>query len=309
MRFCIRCALLTLLVSRHGIAQTTSTLTVAVRDQGGAPIAGATVIAQPADRRGTTAADGACAFGNVPPGLHLLTVTARGFVPLQEAVTLEGSAVNLVIRMSTVHTSIEVREKIDDFLAANSVSITKSPQRLLDVPSAVQVIPQAVVENRQIQDIKDLYRNISGVTDSPYSAMTFRGFTQREVLFNGVRGNPYGSLDSGIDDAGFSTSLGRLTNVEFVEVLKGPSAVMFGAGEPGGLVNFVTRKPRMSPAAEFTFRTGSFDRKGGHGEVTGPVVPRANLFYRAAWYQEDRRTFRYNTRNENIHAAAGLSWK
>lgn len=51
--------------------------------------------------------------------------------------------------------------------------------------------------------------------------MTLRGFTQREVLFNGVRGNPFGSLDNDINDAGFSTSQGRLTNVEFVEVLKG----------------------------------------------------------------------------------------
>jgi iron complex outermembrane recepter protein len=304
-----RLALVFALLSAMLRAQTAATLTGKVRDQGGSPVANATVTLLPGDREASTGEDGAFTIPSLIPGVYTLTVVARGFVPSQETVTVSGAQTSVEIRMSTVQTSIEVRERVDDFLAVNSVSITKSPQRLLDLPSAVQVIPKAVLEDRQIQDIKDLYRNIAGITDSPYSAMTFRGFTQREVLFNGVRGNPYGSLDSGIDDSGFSTSLGRLTNVEFVEVLRGPSAVLFGAGEPGGVVNFITRKPRQTQSAEFSFRTGSFDRKGGHGEITGPLLRRQNLFYRAAWYQEDQRTFRYNSRHENIHAASGLSWK
>jgi iron complex outermembrane recepter protein len=285
------------------------TLSGRVLDSTGSPIPNASAVLQPGEQSVVTLDNGTFSFPSLAPGLYTLTIVARGFVPLQETVEVGAAKSTLELRMSTSQTSIEVRERMDDFLAASSVSVTKSPQRLLDLPSAIQVVPKAVLENRQIQDIKDLYRNIAGITDSPYSAMTFRGFTQREVLFNGVRGNPYGSLDSGIDDAGFSTSLGRLTNVEFVEVLRGPSAVLFGAGEPGGIVNFVTRKPRQTPSADLSFRTGSFSRKGGHAEVTGPLIASRNLFYRAAWYQEDQRTFRYNSRQENIHAATGLSWK
>ncbi|MBM3788011.1 MAG: TonB-dependent receptor, partial [Acidobacteria bacterium] len=147
------------------------------------------------------------------------------------------------------------------------------------------------------------------VSDSPYSAMIFRGFTQREVLFNGVRGNPYGSLENDINDAGFSTSQGRLSNIEAVEVLKGPAAVLFGGGEAGGVLNFVTKKPRQTTGGELSFRTGSFGQKGGHGEATGPVPRMKNLFYRAAIFGEDRRQFRYNAGTQNIHAAGGLSWR
>ncbi|MBN8734360.1 MAG: TonB-dependent receptor, partial [Acidobacteria bacterium] len=290
-------------------AQSSLTLNGLVRDAAGAPIPAAVLSLQPSGLSATTNGEGQFSFASLTPGDYLLTVTATGFVPHQETLALASSLPNLALRLHTMRTSVEISERMDDFLAAHSVSVTKSPQQLLDLPYAVQVLPKALLEDRQVQELRDLYRNISGVTDSPYSAMTFRGFTQREILFNGVRGNPYGSLDSGIDDAGFSTSQGRLTNIEFVEVLKGPAAVLFGAGEPGGVISFVTRKPRANHAAELSFRTGSFSQKGGHGELTGPISRKHNLFYRAAWYQEDRRTFRYNSRNENSHAAAALSWR
>jgi iron complex outermembrane receptor protein len=215
----------------------------------------------------------------------------------------------VALRLTTIQTTIEVSEQADDFLATSSVSITKSPEALIDIPYSIQVIPKALLEDRGAQEIKDLYRNISGVTDSPYSGMTFRGFTQREMLFNGVRGNPYGSLENDLNDAGFSTSQGRLSNVEYVEVLKGPAGVLFGAGEPGGIINFVTKKPRTEHAAELSYRMGSFRQLGGAADITGPLWKSKNLFYRAAWYQEDRKTFRYNTRNENSHLATGLSWR
>jgi iron complex outermembrane recepter protein len=75
------------------------------------------------------------------------------------------------------------------------------------------------------------------------------------------------------------------------------------------VINFVTRKPRTTPAAEASFRTGSFAQRGGHGEVTGPLLRAKNLFYRAAIYGEDRKLFRYNSGSENLHLASGLSWR
>jgi iron complex outermembrane recepter protein len=280
-----------------------------ITDTGLRPLAEVSVQLAPSSFATATNSQGDFALEGVPSGSYTLLALGRGYVPLQIAITLPADCGNLKLKLETVQTAIEVRERSDDFLATASVSVTKSPTLLIDLPYAVQVIPKALLENRNIQDIKDLYRNVSGLQDSPYSAMTLRGFTQREVLFNGVRGNPYGSLDNDINDAGFSTSQGRLSNVEFVEVLKGPAAVLFGGGEPGGVVNFVTRKPRLQPSAEASFRTGSFAQRGGHGELTGPLFRVPNLFYRAAIYAEDRRIFRYNSGSENIHFASGLSYR
>ncbi len=271
----------------------------------GSPVSGLTV--QLATSSVITDTSGNFKLTGLKSGPAVLTASGLGYIPLE--LRVEVPCTSLTLKLETIQTTIEVRAPSTDFLATSSVSIAKSPTALIDLPQAAQVIPKALLEDRNIQDIKDLYRNISGVTDSTYSAMTMRGFTQREVLFNGVRGNPYGSLDNDINDAGFSTSQGRLTNIEFVEVLKGPAAVLFGGGEAGGVINFVTRKPRNTPAAEASFRTGSYAQRGGHGEVTGPLPRSRNLFYRAAIYGEERRIFRYNSGSENIHLATGLSWR
>ena len=297
----MKLAILALLAAAAAFPQSTIQGQIAGPDN--KPIPDITITATPGNHQTKSTATGAFTL-TIPPGQYLLTATGRGYLPAQQEAA---PGDNVTIKLNTLQTAVDVREPLDDFLATASVSISKSPEAILNSPYAIQVLPKALFDDRAVQDVKSLYRNISGLTDSAYSAMTFRGFTQREVLFNGVRGNPYGSLENDINDAGFSTSQGRLSNVEFVEVLKGPAAVLFGAGEAGGVVNFVTKKPRNGHSVEAGFRTGSFAQKGGSLDLSGPINQK--LFYRAAWFQEDRRLFRYNSRNENSHLATGLAWR
>ena len=60
--------------------------------------------------------------------------------------------------------------------------------KLLDLPQSVQVYPNQLIEDRAILEGNELFRNVSGLNQSTYSAMVFRGFTQREILYNGARG-------------------------------------------------------------------------------------------------------------------------
>jgi iron complex outermembrane receptor protein len=136
-----------------------------------------------------------------------------------------------------------------------------------------------------------------------------RGFTQREVLVNGVKGNPYGSFDGDINNTGFSTSQFRLSNLERLEVLKGPSSVLYGSGEPGGIINYVTKKPRDTFAASATIGTGQYAQKLAEAEVTGPANAARTLLYRGAVYVEDRDSFRFNAATRNAHLVGGLAWK
>ena len=240
----IRCAVFASLYPPFAAAQ--SRLEGTVTDEARRGLPGIHVLVEPLNRTAVTDENGRFWLDDLPPGPQLVTLSGRGYVPWQETVLLTGAPATLTVALRRVQTTVEVREPIDDFLATESVSVTKSPQQLLDLPYAVQVLLAALLETRASQDIKDISRNISGITDSTYSAMTFRGFTQREILFHGVRGNPYGSFENDINDAGFSTSQGRLSNVEFIEVLKGPAALLFGAGEPGAS-STLSRKSRVPP--------------------------------------------------------------
>ena len=120
-------------------------------------------------------------------------------------------------------------ESLKEYHLEETRLATKTNVRLIDLPQSAQVFPNQLIEDRAILEGNGLFRNISGVNQSTYSAMVFRGFTQREILYNGAGGNPFGSLEGDVNNAGFSTSQIRLTNIQRVEVLKGPTSALYGA--------------------------------------------------------------------------------
>ena len=127
------------------------------------------------------------------------------------------------------------------------------------------------------------------------------------------RRRPFGSLEGDVSNAGFSTSQIRLTNIQRVEVLKGPTSALYGSGEAGGLINYVTKKPKEVMDGEMQVRFGSFAQKMVNGELTGPITDK--LLARGGFYFEDRDSFRgfpnLNRRagSTNSHAVGNLLYK
>lgn len=89
---------------------------------------------------------------------------------------------------------------------------TKTPTAIDDTPQSIQVLPQQLIEDQGARQVTDLYRSISGVSQYSYSGVTFRGFRQDQILYDGVRGDPFNGF-----------AIPQLFNIEQVEVLKGPS--------------------------------------------------------------------------------------
>lgn len=88
---------------------------------------------------------------------------------------------------------------------------TRTDTPLALVPQSVQVLPRELIDDQAARQITDLYRSISGISFFSYAGVTLRGFRQENVLYDGLRGDPY---------AGFSVP--QLFNIERVEVFQGP---------------------------------------------------------------------------------------
>ncbi|KWV96428.1 TonB-dependent receptor [Erythrobacter sp. AP23] len=167
----------------------------------------------------------------------------------------------------------------------------------LESSLVVTSITQELIEDQGARDAQDLYRNISGVSFFSYAGVTARGFRQEEIFYDGLRGDPY---------AGFSVP--QLFNVERVEFLKGPSGMLYGPGAPGGLFNYITKKP---DADEFTGEIkailGTEDRVGGSAEINAPLgggfAARGGVFY------EDRGLFRFNAGSRTLIVDGGVSFE
>jgi iron complex outermembrane recepter protein len=161
----------------------------------------------------------------------------------------------------------------DNYAVPNSNVGTRTDAEIKDVPQSIQVVPRQVIEDQGATDIEDVLRNVSGVAQQG-------GDASRQTNIRGL-GEEINALRDGA--AGFNSPAQidlDLSNVEQVEVLKGPSSVLYGSGEPGGIVNLVTKKPLENPLYEVTGTIGNFDRYRSSIDLTGPLNNKKTVLYR-----------------------------
>ena len=285
-------------------AQTSGTLSGRLTADGVA-VAGINIKLETTAYETVTNADGQFTLGNLAAGKYGLIISGGGFVPQKRAVEIKaGQTTTQDARLEKITASVDVVASLKEYHLEESGVATRTNTRLIDIPQSIQVFPNQLIEDRAILEGNELFRNVSGINQNVYSAMTFRGFTQREILYNGSRGNPFGSLEGDVNNAGFSTSQIRLTNIQRVEVLKGSASSLYGSTEVGGLVNYVTKKPKEAVDGEMQVRFGSYAQKMVNGEFTGPMTDK--LLARGAFYFEDRNSFRNNAGSTNSHAVGNL---
>lgn len=189
---------------------------------------------------------------------------------------------------------IEVVGRAQQFyLDSNTRVGTKTDANILDIPMSAQVITKQLIIDQAARDITDLYRSIAGVSEFSYSGATFRGFRDSDsVFYDGVRGDPF---------SGFSVP--QVFNVERIEILKGPSAALYGGGEPGGMINYVTKKPTFTDKKELNLSFGSDSLYGGSVDFTGGLTE--NIAYRLGGFYESQDSFRVNADSENTQLVGG----
>ncbi|MEM1412605.1 MAG: TonB-dependent siderophore receptor [Pseudomonadota bacterium] len=180
------------------------------------------------------------------------------------------------------------------YLETDTTIGSKIDLDLLELPQSAQVLTEQLIIDQAARDITDLYRSIAGVSEFSYSGVTFRGFRDdQNLLYDGVRGDPF---------SGFSVP--QIYNIERVEVLKGPAAALYGRGQPGGVINYVTKKPSFERQTELLLTGGNFNLIGGAVDTRGPVSE--SVAYRGAVFYEQQDLFRDNADSKNLQVAGGL---
>lgn len=178
---------------------------------------------------------------------------------------------------------IEVTGRAQQFYLETETKIgTKTNLDLIKLPQSAQVLTEQLIIDQAARDITDLYRSIAGVSEYSYSGVTFRGFRDdANVFYDGVRGDPYSGFD-----------VPQLFNVERVEVLKGPASALYGGGEPGGMINYVTKKPSYTQKRELKLTLGNYNTRGASLDMTGGLSD--TMAYRLGGYYEEQDSFRNN---------------
>ncbi|MFA6140518.1 MAG: TonB-dependent siderophore receptor [Hyphomicrobium sp.] len=141
---------------------------------------------------------------------------------------------------------------VDGYLATRTSTATKTDTPLIDIPQSITVVPKELAKDQGARDLKTALTYVPGVVvglgEGHRDAPTIRGVsTTADFFTDGIR-----------DDVQYFRDL---YNIERVEVLKGPNAMIFGRGGGGGVINRVTKKAEGERLYEATTTYGSFDTK------------------------------------------------
>ncbi|MBE9062516.1 TonB-dependent siderophore receptor [cf. Phormidesmis sp. LEGE 11477] len=198
---------------------------------------------------------------------------------------------------------IVVLEDIDEgYNPTDSSTAIGIDTPLRDTPFSVQVIPQAVIEDRNVVELGEALETAGSVVSAGG-----RGVSRDGPNFL-IRGFPV--VDSIFRDGIATSSLASIgtEDIERVEVLRGPASILFGQGEPGGIINLVSKRPLDEPFYSVSASVGNFDTYRGAIDVSGPLNEQKTVKYRLNLSYENLGSFRDFVDSESLLISPIVTW-
>jgi len=203
-------------------------------------------------------------LNEVGAGTYTLSVSSAEFETSDLMVTVAGgetTVMDAILRPSEVRQSVTVTAETDRSIA------TKTEIPASEVPVTVQTVPLEVIQRQDLTSLVGVVNNTPGsyalTQYGVYNYFYFRGFTLAKdpgstVLLNGLR----------VEGNRINT---QINSVESVEIVKGPSSMLYGTEALGGLISIVQKKPLSTPLYEAAFKAGRWGMRGAELGVTGPL--------------------------------------
>jgi outer membrane receptor for ferric coprogen and ferric-rhodotorulic acid len=187
-----------------------------------------------------------------------VTLMSGGSSSLQlGATTISGQALGLTT------------EDTGSYTTGATTTATKLPLTIRETPQSVTVVTRQQMDDQSSKSVGDVLRNTPGVTmqkyDSDRTEFSTRGFAITNFQYDGVNipyDGVYGENPNNSDD---SASLDR------IEVIKGSTGLMTGAGDPAATVNLVRKKPTKEFKASVSGSVGSWDNYRTEGDISGSL--------------------------------------
>lgn len=184
-----------------------------------------------------------------------------------------------------------------NYSVQRSMTATKTDTALVDVPQSVTVITRELINDQAMRSIGDVTRYVPGVGIA-------QGEGNRDTPV--LRGNS-STADFFIDGVRDDVQYYRdLYNVDRVEVLKGPNAMIFGRGGSGGLINRVTKQANGVVVNELTLQLGQWEQYRATLDVAQPINSRAS--FRVTGLYEDSGSYRDDVTLQRYGANPTLAW-
>lgn len=201
---------------------------------------------------------------------------------------------------------------VSGYVATRSAAGSKTDTALAETPQSVSVIGRQEMTDRNVQTVTDALRYVPGVFTQPhgedgrYDRLSIRGFDSYQQ----------GDYRDGLRQMGNNFVLFRTEpyGLERIDVLRGPSSVLFGQNSPGGVVNRISKMPTADAVREVELQGGTFNRMQGAFDFGGAATKDGTILYRVVGLARDSDTqFEFNSKDsvadDRRYFAPALTWK
>ncbi|WP_236206663.1 TonB-dependent siderophore receptor [Pseudomonas tohonis] len=242
---------------------------------------------------------------------QMLAGTNLSFSLQNNTAILQKRSASDSLELSTISISGQSVESaygpVDGYVATRSATGTKTDTPILEIPQAVNVITADQIETQGARNLTQALRYTPG--------LGVNGFTDRNAIADEITSRGFAPTPLYLDGAylPYAGSLGGAPQIdpytlERVEVLKGPSSVLYGQNQPGGVVNMVSKRPTTEQRSQVKFGLGSYHRVNGAFDTSGPIDEEKQFSYRLVGLAKKGNEQVAHTNNERLLLAPSLTW-
>lgn len=289
-----------------------ATITGTVTDSNQMPIIGANVSLKNTSKGAQTNEKGSFEISNLESGDYVLTLSYLGFKTKDIALSISNNQ-NLDLGNITLYEGNEILtevvingERRNMFSRKKTAYVSKLPLKDIENTQVYSTITNEILKSQTVTNFDDALKNATGVEQLWTSTgrggdgagyYSLRGFSVQPQLVNGLPGLTNGTINP--------------ANIERIEVLKGPSATLFGnaVSSYGGLINVVTKKPYVGTGGELSFTSGSYGLNQIVGDFNTALSKKENIYFRLNTAYTTEQSFQDAGFRKSFFIAPSLSYK
>ncbi|WDF65869.1 TonB-dependent receptor [Flavobacterium sp. KACC 22763] len=268
---------------------------------------GATVKISELNKTTVTDSDGTYQLKNIPFGTYLVEIKSNGYESSPASVIIDQNNTEVTLDFELAYTSQKLEEVIvssggNRFARKESEEVSKMKLKNMENPQVYTIVSKELMKEQVITDYNSAFKNVPGagiaeVRNQGRTTNISRGFATPQLVRNGVGSFTYNSIDP--------------SNLERIEVIKGPSATLFGStiSSFGGLFNRVTKKPFNFFKGEVSFSAGDWDLNRLTADINTPLNEDKTALFRINTALHSERSFQDAGFNKSFFIAPSFSYE
>ncbi len=295
-----------------GATAQTANIEGTVTDANDTPLLGVNVFVKNSQKGAQTDKNGHFKINNISEGTHTVYFSYVGFKNQEVTVTLTQNETKELPSI-TMYEGNEILQEVvvngerrNKFSRKKTAYVSKLPLQDLENSQVYSTITTDLLKSQVTTNFEDALKNATGIEKLWTSTgrggdgagyYSLRGFSVQPQLVNGVPGITNGTINA--------------ANIERIEVIKGPSATLFGSSVTsyGGLINVVTKKPYIGFGGEVSFTSGTYGLNMLSADLNTPLDKENNVYFRLNTSYSTEDSFQDAGFRKSFFVAPSLSYK